>query len=116
MHGSFDGTITIDHDSNIIANGQRIQVIYASSPAEVDYKAYGITNALVVDNTGRWRDREGLSVHLSSAGASRVLLTAPGKGDKKYCARRKSRGNQHTDTLFRPQAARPTRLHLCLLR
>ena len=84
VHGSFDGTITIDHDSNaIIANGQRIQVIYASSPTEVDYKAYGITNALVVDNTGRWRDREGLSVHLKSAGASRVLLTAPGKGDLK---------------------------------
>ena len=84
VHGSFDGTITIDHDSNaIIANGQRIQVIYASSPTEVDYKAYGITNALVVDNTGKWRDREGLSMHLKSAGASRVLLTAPGKGDLK---------------------------------
>ena len=84
VHGSFDGTITIDHDSNaIIANGQRIQVIYASSPTEVDYTAYGITNALVVDNTGRWRDREGLSVHLSSAGASQVLLTAPGKGNLK---------------------------------
>ncbi|HAN79923.1 MAG TPA: glyceraldehyde-3-phosphate dehydrogenase, partial [Gammaproteobacteria bacterium] len=59
VHGSFDGTITIDHDSNvIIANGQRIQVIYASSPSDVDYTVYGITNALVVDNTGRWRDRE----------------------------------------------------------
>ena len=55
VHGSFDGTITVDHDSNaIIANGQRIQVIYASSPSEVDYTAYGIENALVVDNTGKW--------------------------------------------------------------
>ena len=82
VHGSFDGTITVDHDSNaIIANGQRIQVIYASSPSEVDYTAYGIENALVVDNTGKWRDREGLSQHLQSKGASRVLLTAPGKGD-----------------------------------
>ena len=84
VHGSFDGTITIDHDSNaIIANGQRIQVIYASSPSDIDYTVYGVTNALVVDNTGRWRDRERLSMHLKSPGASRILLTAPGKGDLK---------------------------------
>ena len=70
VHGSFDGTITVDHDSNaIIANGQRIQVIYAVSPSEVDY-TYGI-GALVVDNTGKWRDREGLAQHLKSNGASR---------------------------------------------
>ncbi len=84
VHGSFDGTITVDHDSNtIIANGQRIQVIYASNPADVDYKAYGIDQALVVDNTGKWRDRDGLSLHLKCPGVSRVLLTAPGKGDLK---------------------------------
>lgn len=84
VHGSFDGTITVDHESNaIIANGQRIQVIYADDPAQVDYTAYGIENALVVDNTGKWRDREGLSLHLKAKGASRVLLTAPGKGDLK---------------------------------
>ena len=58
-------------------------MIYASSPSEVDYTAYDIDNALVVDNTGKWRDREGLSQHLQSKGASRVLLTAPGKGDLK---------------------------------
>jgi glyceraldehyde 3-phosphate dehydrogenase len=84
VHGSFDGTITVDHEgSAIIANGQRIQVIYADSPSDIDYTAYGIDNALVVDNTGKWRDREGLSQHLQSKGASRVLLTAPGKGDLK---------------------------------
>ncbi len=84
VHGSFDGTITVDHEgSAIIANGQRIQVIYADSPTDVDYTAYGIDNALVVDNTGKWRDREGLAQHLQCKGASRVLLTAPGKGDLK---------------------------------
>ena len=84
VHGSFNGTITIDHDgSAIIANGQRIQVIYASNPNDVDYTAYGINNALVVDNTGKWRDRDGLAQHFKSRGASRVLLTAPGKGDIK---------------------------------
>src|SRR5690606_25457754 len=56
------------------------QVIYADAPDAVDYTAYGIADAIVVDNTGRWRDEEGLGQHLRSAGVARVLLTAPGKG------------------------------------
>ena len=36
---------------------------------------------MVIDNTGKWRDREGLSRHLQAKGAAKVLLTAPGKGD-----------------------------------
>jgi glyceraldehyde 3-phosphate dehydrogenase len=81
VHGPFTGTITVDHERNIIqANGTAIQVIYSDSPSTIDYNAYGIHDALVVDNTGRWRDEEGLSQHLSSTGVSRVLLTAPGKG------------------------------------
>ncbi|MDQ6740626.1 MAG: glyceraldehyde-3-phosphate dehydrogenase, partial [Actinomycetota bacterium] len=81
VHGSFEGTIRVDTVANTItANGVRIQVIYSDNPATIDYTAYGINNALVVDNTGRWRDAEGLSQHLQSTGAARVLLTAPGKG------------------------------------
>ena len=84
VHGSFKGTISVDHETNVIyANGTAIQVIYASSPDAVDYTQYGIKNALIADNTGIWRDREGLSQHLRSPGASRVVLTAPGKGDLK---------------------------------
>ncbi|MDR8019137.1 glyceraldehyde-3-phosphate dehydrogenase [Nesterenkonia sp. LY-0111] len=84
VHGPFDGSIRIDEDNDaIIANGTYIQVIYANDPAEVDYTAYGIDEAVIVDNTGRWRDEEGLSKHLQARGASRVLLTAPGKGDLK---------------------------------
>ncbi|NLF91682.1 MAG: glyceraldehyde-3-phosphate dehydrogenase, partial [Corynebacterium marinum] len=82
VHGAFDGTITVDEENDVIwANGTKIQVIYSNSPAEVDYTAYGINDAIVVDNTGRWRDREGLSQHLESKGVARVVLTAPGKGD-----------------------------------
>src|SRR5699024_10206117 len=82
VHGSFDGTISVDRDNDIIwANGTPIQVIYSSDPATVDYTAYDINDALVIDNTGRWRDREGLGQHLKSKGVSKVLLTAPGKGD-----------------------------------
>ena len=84
VHGSFKGTLTVDEENNcIVANGVRIQVIYASSPEKVDYTAYGIKNAIVVDNTGMWRDEDGLGQHLKCPGAARVLLTAPGKGDIK---------------------------------
>lgn len=84
VHGQFNGSIIIDSERKaLIANGNYIQMIYADSPQEVDYSHYGIHDALVVDNTGVWRDSEGLSRHLASPGASKVLLTAPGKGDIK---------------------------------
>lgn len=84
VHGPFEGTITVDPVNNtILANGTLIQVIYSDNPATIDYTAYDIHDALVVDNTGRWRDEAGLSQHLQSKGVSRVLLTAPGKGDLK---------------------------------
>lgn len=82
VHGRFAGSITIDEENQaLIANGHFIKVIYANSPNEIDYEAHGINNAIVIDNTGKWRDREGLGLHVASKGASKVLLTAPGKGD-----------------------------------
>lgn len=84
VHGSFHGTIEIDEENEtILANGTLIQVIYADDPASVDYTAYGIQDAIVVDNTGKWRDEEGLSQHLTSRGVARVVLTAPGKSPLK---------------------------------
>lgn len=84
VHGPFAGTIAVDEEENaIIANGNYIKVIYANDPSKVDYTQYGIDKAIVVDNTGKWRDREGLSQHLQCPGVERVILTAPGKGDLK---------------------------------
>ncbi|MFC7789830.1 glyceraldehyde-3-phosphate dehydrogenase [Microbacterium sp. MAHUQ-60] len=84
VHGRFEGTVDVDAErSQIIANGTRIQVIYSDDPGTIDYTAYGIRDAIVVDNTGRWRDEAGLSRHLDSTGVARVLLTAPGKGELK---------------------------------
>ncbi|MGW2432719.1 glyceraldehyde-3-phosphate dehydrogenase [Streptomyces sp. NPDC001640] len=81
IHGQFQGTITVDEAScSITANGNTIRVIHADDPAEVDYTAYGIKDAILIDNTGKWRDREGLSKHLRP-GIDKVVLTAPGKGD-----------------------------------
>lgn len=81
VHGHFKGTIIVDEEQNsIVANGNQIRIIYAASPEEIDYTRYGINNAIIIDNTGKWRDRIGLSRHLRP-GATQVLLTAPGKGD-----------------------------------
>ncbi|HXV21456.1 MAG TPA: glyceraldehyde-3-phosphate dehydrogenase [Desulfuromonadales bacterium] len=82
IHGHFQGAITIDEEENaIIANGNMIRIIYADAPENVDYTQYGIQNAILIDNTGKWRDREGLGRHLKARGIDRVVLTAPGKGD-----------------------------------
>lgn len=84
VHGAFSGTVTVDKEADqLIANGNRIQLIYAKSPEEVDYTSYGIADAVIVDNTGVWRDEEGLGRHLKAPGAKKVLLTAPGKGSIK---------------------------------
>lgn len=84
VHGSFRGTITVDEENEaIIANGNYIQVIYSDGPDKVDYTQYGIDNAIIIDNTGIWRDEKELGLHLESKGVSRVMLTAPGKGTVK---------------------------------
>jgi len=81
VHGSFKGTIRVLNESNtLVVNGNPIKVIYANNPEEIDYTDYGINNALIVDNTGVWKDNAGLGGHLRP-GASRVLLTAPAGDD-----------------------------------
>ncbi|MCC5878770.1 MAG: glyceraldehyde-3-phosphate dehydrogenase [Idiomarina sp.] len=84
VHGPFNGSITVDHEAKAIkANGTKIQVIYSNGPDQVDYTQYGIKDAIVVDNTGIWKDEAGLGLHLKSKGVKKVLLTAPAKGDIK---------------------------------
>ena len=80
VHGRFPGTVVEDFENKaLIINGHRIYMIAAQGPEEIDYTAYGINNALIMDNTGVFKDKEALSRHLKSKGASKVLLTAPGK-------------------------------------
>jgi len=80
VHGAFDGTIRILKDKNIlVCNGNPIQVIYAESPSDIDYTKFGIDDAILIDNTGVWRDEKGLGKHLKCPGAAKVILTAPGK-------------------------------------
>lgn len=82
VHGAFGGSVQVDVENKaIIVNGHTINMIAANNPSEIDYTAYGINDALVIDNTGVWRDEDGLGLHLKSKGVSKVMLTAPGKGD-----------------------------------
>jgi glyceraldehyde 3-phosphate dehydrogenase len=81
VHGDFEGSVHADSENNaLIINGTTVYVITANSPEEIDYTQYGIEDALVIDNTGAFTTEEALSRHLISKGASKVLLTAPGKG------------------------------------
>ncbi|MDB4088019.1 glyceraldehyde-3-phosphate dehydrogenase [Flavobacteriales bacterium] len=80
VHGPFPGTIIEDYENKTLnINGQLINIIQASHPSEIDYTQYGINDALVIDNTGVFTDKEALSNHLKSKGVKKVLLTAPGK-------------------------------------
>jgi glyceraldehyde 3-phosphate dehydrogenase len=80
VHGAFKGSVIEDLENKaLVINGQIVQMIDASNPEDADYTKYGIKNALVIDNTGVFTNREALSRHLKANGVSKVLLTAPGK-------------------------------------
>ena len=82
VHGPFPGTVVEDiANKALIINGHTVKMIAADKPDSVDYTSYGINDALLIDNTGVDRTREGLGKHLAAKGISKVLLTAPGKGD-----------------------------------
>ena len=81
VHGEFSGTVYADIENNaLIINGTTVNVISANAPEDIDYSDYGIKDALVIDNTGAFRDKKALGRHLLSKGIDKVLLTAPGKG------------------------------------
>ena len=81
IHGDFEGSVGIDVEKeSLIINGSPVRMISAAQPEDIDYTQYGINDALIIDNTGVFKDEAALSRHLKSKGASKVLLTAPGKG------------------------------------
>ena len=81
VHGDFNGTVSVDEENNaLIINGTTVYIISANAPEDIDYTLYGVNDALVIDNTGAFRDDVALARHLKGKGVSKVLLTAPGKG------------------------------------
>ena len=81
VHGDFPGTVSIDSKKQaLLINGTTVNIISSNNPEDIDYTKYGISKALVIDNTGAFRDEEGLGRHLAAKGVANVLLTAPGIG------------------------------------
>ena len=80
VHGPFKGTVRVlEEEDKLIINGNEIKIIYANNPSEIDYTDYDINNALLIDNTGVWRTKDDLGIHLKCNGIAKVLLTAPAK-------------------------------------
>lgn len=81
VHGKFMGTVNADIKKKaLIVNGTTVHMLSADNPENLDYSKYGIEKALIIDNTGAYRDEASLGQHLKAKGVSKVLLTAPGKG------------------------------------
>ncbi|MBT3343219.1 MAG: type I glyceraldehyde-3-phosphate dehydrogenase [Gemmatimonadetes bacterium] len=76
-HGIFDAEVETDGDA-IVVNGKRIQVLAERDPAALPWKAQGVD--IVVESTGFFTERTKADAHIQ-AGAKKVLISAPGKGD-----------------------------------
>lgn len=77
MYGKFNGTLEVVEDGFII-NGKKIKVVAHRDPVQIPWKELGVE--LVIDSTGAFRDRAGLSKHIE-AGAKKVIITAPAKDE-----------------------------------
>lgn len=80
VHGQFTGTVDYDIAKKaLVINGTTVHIITSDNPEKIDYTKYGINDALIIDNSGAFRDKKSLERHLKASGVSKVLLTAPGK-------------------------------------
>ncbi|WP_448518362.1 type I glyceraldehyde-3-phosphate dehydrogenase [Rhodoflexus sp.] len=77
IHGKFNGTIAVSEDTMIV-NGQSIKIFAEKDPANLPWAAHNID--VVLESTGRFVDSVGAGKHLT-AGAKRVVISAPAKGE-----------------------------------
>jgi glyceraldehyde 3-phosphate dehydrogenase len=75
VHGTLEADVEARED-NLVVGGKSIKVLAMKDPKELPWEALGVD--IVIESTGRFTDREGASKHLS-AGAKRVIITAPSK-------------------------------------
>jgi len=73
VHGKFDGMIGVDGNFLVI-NGKKIEIFAQKDPALLPWGKLGVD--IVVEATGRFRNREGMQKHIT-AGAKKVILTVP---------------------------------------
>jgi glyceraldehyde 3-phosphate dehydrogenase len=75
VFGRFPAEISA-RDSTLTVDGREISVFSESDPADLPWGELGID--VVIESTGRFRDRDGAGKHLT-AGAQRVIVSAPAK-------------------------------------
>jgi len=88
VHGRFGGTITTEKsspaaeaDDVLVVNGDKVRCVAATKdPSQLPWKALGVD--YVIESTGLFTDSEKAKGHLA-AGAKKVIISAPGKGDVK---------------------------------
>ncbi len=88
VHGKFRGILSseksspdLDADDLLIVNGHKVKCVMAQKdPSQLPWKELGVE--IVIESTGIFNDSEKAKGHIT-AGAKKVLLTAPGKGDVK---------------------------------
>ena len=80
-HGTFhENEISFDNDEIVIAGQKRIKVYSEKDPANLPWGSLGVD--LVLECTGRFTDKDSAMAHIT-AGAKKVLISAPAKGDVK---------------------------------
>lgn len=79
VHGQFAGTVDYN-DEFLIVNGQKIHALAVAKPTELPWKELGVD--VVLESTGRFVKKEDAEMHIA-AGARKVVISAPGKGDMK---------------------------------
>ena len=78
VYGPFPGDAAME-GGRLLVNGRAIRVTKVSDPAQLPWKEAGVD--VVFEASGAFRSREGMEKHLA-AGAPKVLLSAPVKGDQ----------------------------------
>jgi glyceraldehyde 3-phosphate dehydrogenase len=78
-HGKFPGTVAPDNHS-IIVNGRKIQFLQERAPEKLPWKDLQVD--VVIESTGRFTQRDLAQLHIT-AGARKVLITAPATGNVK---------------------------------
>ncbi len=79
IHGRFDGEVSVS-GNDLIVNGSTIKIYSERNPADLPWGELGVDT--VLEATGVFRDAEKMGLHLQ-AGAKKVVLSAPAKGDVK---------------------------------
>ena len=79
IHGIFDGTVEATDDS-IVINGNSIKVLSTRNPGDLPWKDLGVE--MVLESTGLFTHSDKAKAHLE-AGAKRVIISAPAKGEVK---------------------------------